>query len=450
MRVILKASPFFIQTVGKQTSVESKVYRKNKYIYELQYGSDFLIYNLLTKELISLSHNEYNQYCVCLNTIEVNKQLIEKWFLVPLEYNERELNDQIISLSKMFVDKRYINSFDILPTTDCNARCSYCYELGVKRINMTDDIATKTVTYISQVANNNKIKIRWFGGEPLFNEKVIDIISLGLKEKGITFNARMATNGYLFNENNIRKALDIWNLSSVQIPLDGTEKIYNETKKYIYHSSKSPFTRVINNIDLLLLSDIHVAIRLNVTKSNVYDLCNLVEYLYKRFGNNDNLSIYPHLIVDKKDEQFLQTQVDYNDNTEQWNAFFKLQDMILERGLLKTSPLSNNISPNICMADSENSILISSSGSLGKCDNHIADNYVGNIHAGITDKEKLNYYKICRKPYDKCFECYMYPNCRTLKCCTGGEFIDCLEGEKEYRRRKLEQKIIKTFEANAE
>ena len=43
----------------------------------------------------------------------------------------------------------------------------------------------------------------------------------------------MISNGYLFSEEIIDRAARLWELRNVQITLDGTEKVYNETKAYI-------------------------------------------------------------------------------------------------------------------------------------------------------------------------------------------------------------------------
>ena len=61
----------------------------------------------------------------------------------------------------------------ILPTTRCNLRCKYCYvdkEQSRHQSDLSlDDIKTLYgwIKTYSSILNINKIKIQWFGGEPL-------------------------------------------------------------------------------------------------------------------------------------------------------------------------------------------------------------------------------------------------------------------------------------------
>ena len=67
----------------------------------------------------------------------------------------------------------------------------------------------------------------------------------------------MISNGYLFNDDTIKEAKEEWQLTKVQITLDGTEQIYNRCKAYIYKDVNA-YRRVIGNIHLLQDADIHV------------------------------------------------------------------------------------------------------------------------------------------------------------------------------------------------
>jgi UTP--glucose-1-phosphate uridylyltransferase len=87
----------------------------------------------------------------------------------------------------------------------------------------------------------------------------------------------MTSNGYLFDEKLVTKAVHSWNLEDIQITLDGTENVYNKTKNYIYKNTNA-FKRVIDNIGLLLKAGVRVMIRLNIGEHNKEDLYELVKY----------------------------------------------------------------------------------------------------------------------------------------------------------------------------
>lgn len=69
---------------------------------------------------------------------------------------------EVRKLAKLLGDrKKKTKSYTILTTTDCNARCFYCYELGRSRIPMSEQTAHEIADYISAP----KVNIHWFGGE---------------------------------------------------------------------------------------------------------------------------------------------------------------------------------------------------------------------------------------------------------------------------------------------
>lgn len=72
---------------------------------------------------------------------------------------------------------------------------------------MTEETAEKVARYIiTHAPKGIDIRLDWFGGEPLYNEKVIDIITSRVASAGFNFSSSMISNGYLFNDTNLRKA----------------------------------------------------------------------------------------------------------------------------------------------------------------------------------------------------------------------------------------------------
>lgn len=106
----------------------------------------------------------------------------------------------------------HITNYVIFTTTDCNARCFYCYELGRSRIPMSVETAHKAADYISAHCGGENVSIQWFGGEPLFNKNIIDIISSDLAAKGVEYTSIMISNGYLFDDATVKQAVKLWKL----------------------------------------------------------------------------------------------------------------------------------------------------------------------------------------------------------------------------------------------
>ena len=218
----------------KQKIKPRQYYRPMYYVVEQPVDEGLLLYHTMTKALLLLSPEEAEIYKTRPTDLP---QLIEQWFLVPQSHDDRLLSRQIRDIARMLEkESDAITSYTILTTTDCNARCFYCYEMGRPRVPMNKDTALKTADYIISHCKGEKIILQWLGGEPLYNKPVITLICKRLKDAGIEFTSTMASNGYLFDEDTVKEAKEEWLLTKVQITLDGTEKIYNRSKAYIYNN----------------------------------------------------------------------------------------------------------------------------------------------------------------------------------------------------------------------
>ena len=210
MKIIHNAHGATFALLGEQKIVKDTIYRPLSYIYDLDTDDGKLVYNFMTGELLFLTIEEYKSLhsSIDINN-EVMQQLIKKWFVVPQDHNDPLLSRQI----KQFLSQLVYNNtdapmriFTILPTTDCNARCFYCFELGRSRKDMSEKTAEDVADYIIRVSKGvETIRLRWFGGEPLYNSKAIDIICKKLKDAGVNFYSNFVSNGYLFNEENVKK-----------------------------------------------------------------------------------------------------------------------------------------------------------------------------------------------------------------------------------------------------
>ena len=184
---ICKPEKIAISILGKQP-IKRNNYRPLFYTHMVNYNHGYIIANILTKEKIWISEDEKIFFA---ETKDINndivRDLIEKWFLVPTNFDDQSNVNNTIELKKLYLSahkKDYLNNFVIFTTTDCNARCHYCYEKGSRRINMSEKTASDVAHFIIDKSKNNDISIEWFGGEPLYNFKAIDIICNILKEFG--------------------------------------------------------------------------------------------------------------------------------------------------------------------------------------------------------------------------------------------------------------------------
>ena len=419
MKTIIEQGDIIASLLGEQEIKNDTEYRPLKYLKTASVEGGMLISNLLTTEAIFLSNDE-------ITSLENNsnidndlfRELIKKWFIVPVYTNDLSLSKQIevliLSVNKIYIDPK-IKAFTILPTTDCNARCFYCYEMGCSRKWMTEQTAEDVVKYILRKKIDGKIQLHWFGGEPLYNSKIIDLICTRLTEYGVDFQSMMVSNSYLFDEEMVKKAKELWKLVKVQITLDGTEEIYNKTKAYIYKDCESPFKRVIRNMELLLKEGVRINVRLNMDMHNVDDLFSLTDYLLEHFGKYENLHIYSHLLYE--DDNVVK-DADY----ETKRRFLikenkRLSDYIEKNKKQYFVYVSKIKFKNHCLADRDDSILVLPDGHLGKCEHFIDSNFVGSIYSNEIDMECLNWFKHVSTILPKCDDCDLRPGCISLNCC---------------------------------
>jgi len=404
------------KVISEQTVKIDIKYRPLIYLIKEKINNEHLIYNTLTKALILIDETEKDIFTEA--EISYNSDLdilIKNWFLVPIDFDEQSYYYQINNIYKLLDHENYINHFTIFPTTDCNARCFYCFEKNKQYCTMTKEIALSVAEYIIKVSNNKKISLTWFGGEPLHNSKAINTICEKLAEENVDFSSSIITNGYLFNDKNVKLAKKLWNITSAQITLDGTEKIYNRVKNYIYNNDKSPFRIVLNNIEQLLDNKIKVQIRLNLDSYNKDDLYSLVDYLYKRFRNNKYLSIYVRLLFD--DTSDLQRNRNYDERKEIFLEFQKLREYIISLDMYNIGKLKTKMPLYSCVADDKHSVIILPNGEFSVCDMLINDKNYGNIYDGITDLDYKNKFTEIKKPVNKCTNCVLKPICLHLSGC---------------------------------
>ena len=390
------------------------VYRPMKFLLQTQVEDGLLLCNTVTSELVLLSGAEREAFegLPAAYATEMD-ELIARHYAVPESFDENQSVRQLRAVMRKLEAPKRVSGFTILPTTECNARCFYCFESDHKRCTLTEELTEDVIEYMAKVSKGEPIGIEWFGGEPLVSSKRISQICEGLRARDIKYRSSMVSNAYLFDEELIRTAKDEWNLKNVQITLDGTETVYNETKAYV-NPKDNPYRRVLRNIGLLLDSGILVNVRLNVTDQNYEDLNKLIDELAERFAGKEGLTCYSHAVYDGVGFEPLR----YDDHTREQidvqttSLEARLQEMKL-LGSMRKMPGLRVIN---CMSDNDACRLIYPDGKVGKCENRSSMDAVGDIYRDITDPEKNAWYKTLAQSAI-CEDCCLFPTCMDLQSC---------------------------------
>ena len=415
---------------GQQKRDDSIKYRRLKYLVDVDLEDNRkAIYNLLTSCGVVLNQDELKQIedfkkdSICVN------YLIENYFFVPEDYDEKaevdKYREESVIKKKTFLVTP--TEFTILPTTDCNARCFYCFERGKKITVMTMDMANKVADYIIDCWNKTKetIVLRWFGGEPLYNMKAIDVICKRLTENGVDFKSSIISNGYLFSEDVAIKAVNDWKMTHAQITLDGTKDVYNKTKSYIY-DDENPFEVIMRNMESMLKAGFGISIRMNVGTHNGDDLKELVSYLNERFKNDMNrkFSVYAHPIFETgMDDETKRTP---EERALVYQKLEELEQHMKSIGISLGIGRLGGLRTRHCMVDGGKAILILPDGKLGLCEHYTDSEYFGQLG---DDRESWDWEEIKSlveqtDMLPECGDCVLYPTCYRLKKCLDEIFCD--------------------------
>ncbi len=436
-----------LNLIGEQ-KISNNIYRPFQYVYDYVIDDGHLLYNVLTRELLLLSEDEIKKFHdeIDLND-KICKYLIKHWFLVPVEHDDAKLSKQTREFLRTVVYSNTnapIRQFTILPTTDCNARCFYCFELGRSRKDMTEETAIDVANYILKASCGQKFRIRWFGGEPLCNVKAIDVITNILHQNGAEFTCNFTSNGYLFDDENVKKAVELWNTTDVQVTLDGTEEIYNRCKAFIYNDGRSSFKVVTDNIERLLKAGLVVKVRMNMDSHNEKDLYKLTDYLLERFGAYNKFYAYVHLLFE--DSSKVQSNRNDEERHQMIRSFFAFEDYLKDKQKnFPTRRVNKLIQYRQCMADDPTSTSIMPNGELGKCEHYSDTDFWGSIYSNKINYDVIEDFRRIKYMGKHCDDCVLYPMCIQLLRCAQTIPNRCDDVDKMLHFRNIERAILATY-----
>lgn len=193
-------------------------------------------------------------------------------------------------ISRMFWLVPYTKFVDvvILPTYNCNFRCSYCFERfrlekGQKWLahKMTEETAEAIIGQLEAMRKRG-ITIRsliLFGGEPLLPSNA-DMV-----KKWIDYSVQIgAPYSVVSNGYELEHFLDMFKPHPpkfIQITVDGPENVHDQRR--VLAGGKGSFAKIMENIGKAIALGIPINVRTNVNRSNLQSAMTLPEE-YKKLG----------------------------------------------------------------------------------------------------------------------------------------------------------------------
>ena len=235
--------------------LNSHCLRINKYTFSQDYEDASLWFCFDSNSIVYLEGqeksilNRMGEDGLCESELKKLYFLFDQGFIVKSTYDE--VTKYSLYRSGSMLSNQDVDSYMILPTLQCNARCFYCFENNDQKNNMSAETMQQVGKFIVNRSKGKKVVLRWFGGEPLLRSDVIDCISELLEGNGIDFSSIITTNGSLISDQIISKMNSTWHTKKVHLTLDGDEKEHNKRKNY-RDSGINGYQLTIDNIDKLL------------------------------------------------------------------------------------------------------------------------------------------------------------------------------------------------------
>lgn len=282
----------------------------SKYSFQFVANNNKYVYNSLTNALLEIDEQTYDILTDNINKTACNFYKLDREaydvFLQNGIITENDTDDFLKYKSAIYSQRKYAEfmHLTITPTMDCCFRCYYCFEKHTDSSYISNETIDNIVAYINRQHDVKRIKITWFGGEPLMAQDKIELFYKkfhNIANRFTSVNSNIITTGYHINPKTIQLLKSI-GISSMQITLDGKKETHNRIK---HLNGEDVFSKVWDNISLMkeLAPEIEVVIRVNLTKDNSDEFIELLQKFHTDFKNIKNIAIAPAFVMNRNNAE---------------------------------------------------------------------------------------------------------------------------------------------------
>lgn len=385
--------------------------------------------------LYTIENYTFDSNCLLLYNSTIDKVTLDS-FIQPLEiddiYNEAHTTLSRLHSEDMQMNKIAINMLGIIPTYNCNLRCSYCgysskeddkNKLKISQVKqfISDIIKKRTIKKLIY-HNNEPLQVTITGGgEPTYEwkllEETIEFVKNECAINNIPLFCQMTTNGFL-NDDKIEFISK--NFQHIMVSYDGLPEVQDHNRRSKFADKTSNI--VEESIKQFVKHNVPLTIRSTIWQKDYNRMSEMYQHIYSLvpYESNVKWSIYPTLYegraVNGINEQ---GQNPYKDFLFYYVKLCK--DIIKEKGVLGLRkievPLFSNETYGIyCGAHMINHPWLTPDGSITTCieskDNQTKIGEVGLNGVVYYEKYRDPLLEITKQKQDECRNCIAYHFCR--------------------------------------
>lgn len=393
-------------------------YKFSEYNYYCEKNEVFLIFNTRTLSLVEIEKEKYemfkNKDLAVINSLDGNdiKDLSYMGFICDRDF------DEIKSLKDSYWYNKYCDDtlhITILTTINCNFGCPYCFETR-RDVKLTEKIKNAILIFVEEKLENKKqLHVDWYGGEPLVNKEAIYDMSPKLieicRKKGVIYSGTITTNGYLFDEETVKKLSQL-GVQGAQITIDGPKEIHDKMRTLL--NGNPTYDIIMKNIKTAS-KYMKIYIRSNVNEETMEHVDRFIKELvgYK----NIQLSIKGIVPASYKDyDKKIMSARDFSSEV--------IKKYVLAHHYEIPTALDNVLQDNFhrfCIVDSDSQYIFSPEGKILKCGESFTEDDKGIIGSYNEKTKKLEIDEEKKIMWDKDpFDIEECMNCLVLPLCMGG------------------------------
>lgn len=309
------------------------------------------------------------------------------------------------------------HNFTIYMTTDCNFRCSYCYEKYENTYHLNENSVIEILDYIFQYGDDEAINLNFMGGEPLLKKeliyKAVDYIKCKYPSRCVKYS--ITTNGSLLDDNFISFMKE--NSFDIRLSFDGDKSTHDLNRTLV--SGISCYEKIVENIYKIKRIGLDFTVRMTITQNTIPHMYENICYLHENGFNNIAMIMDIYLsLTDTLMEQFaneINKITDYY--IQEYNKGTKIVIDQFDGKLLNfLCDFGNCFS--MCDAGITN-FKIMPTGDIYPCGFLTNNNQfvIGNIRNGVNiEKSKKIAGSLFDQSNDKCEDCKIRDFCHGMKC----------------------------------